>query len=254
MQLDHRSLLRIQRDLHDQPRDMARFRAYLRTIFGGEIDDETDTPQLVPLISMNPMGRPHVAERLDQLLALDAEAVAAAAVAEAQTRLAKTALLRADAYSGAYQHGLVIIDDLGGAWSNRFAVEVKRFAAIELNKYRWISSGLFVSDQASADAVRQAVLSSIYRTLYLDQHGPPQTLRAMLIQEGQVAAFAQLPAPLDADDLAYSRTVLQAYLDSDHYPTCMAAIFGDEAARTLGYTPLGLSSYAGIGVALADFG
>jgi hypothetical protein len=31
-------------------------------------------------------------------------------------------------------------------------------------------------------------------------------------------------------------------------------MLGDEAARTLGYQPLGLSPYAGIAVAIADFG
>ena len=44
------------------------------------------------------------------------------------------------------------------------------------------------------------------------------------------------------------------HLDSVHYPTCIAALLGDEAARTLGYQPLGLSPYAGIAVAIADFG
>ncbi len=253
MNIAHLPLLQIQRDLHDQPRDMTRFRAYLRTIFGGEVSEENDLPQLVPLIAMNPMGRAHVAERLDQLLVIDAEALAASAVAEAQARLTAP-IGTLPRYAGDYKHGLVIIDDLGGAWSNRFAVEVKRFAAVDLNKYRWFTTGFFVSDEPSAAAVRQGVLSSIYRTLYLDQHGPPQTLRQMLTQEGETAAFAGIPSPLDADDLAYSRAILQPYLDSDHYPTCMAAIFGDEAAHTLGYSPLGLSAYAGIGVALADFG
>ena len=253
MQIDHIPLLQIQRELHDQPRDMARFRTYLRTIFGGEVSEENDLPQLVPLIAMNPMGRAHVAERLEQLLALDAEAIAAAAVAEAQARLAAQ-IDTLPGYTGDYKHGLVIIDDLGGAWSNRFAVEVKRFAAVDLNKYRWFTTGFFVSDEPSVAAIRQGVLSSIYRTLYLERHGPPRTLREMLVQEGTAALFAEIPSPLAADDLAYSRAVLQPYLDSDHYPTCMAAIFGDEAARTLGYPPLVLSAYAGIGVALADFG
>ncbi|MCB0062226.1 MAG: hypothetical protein KDE19_08930 [Caldilineaceae bacterium] len=114
MKIEHIPLLQIQLELHERPRDMARFREYLRTIFGGDVSEENDVPQLVPLIAMNPMGREHVADRLRQLLA--------------------------------------------------------------------------------------------------------------------------------------------PYLDSEHYPTCMAAIFGDEAARTLGYSPLGLSNYAGIAVALADYG
>ncbi|MFZ4659166.1 MAG: hypothetical protein ACOYNY_19290 [Caldilineaceae bacterium] len=229
---------------------MARFHEYLRTIFGGDVSEENDIPQLVPLIAMNPMGRTHVNDRLHQLLALDAEAIAAAAVAEAEKRL--TPML--PSYQGDYRHGLVIIDDLGGAWSNRFVGETGRFAAVKLDKYRWFSSGFFVSDEPTPVRVRQTVLSGIYRTLYLDRHGAPKTLRQMLVQEGQTGRFAGIAPHLGADDLAYSQEVLQSYLDSAHYPTCIAAMLGDEAARTLGYQPLGLSPYAGIAVAIADFG
>jgi hypothetical protein len=250
MYITHVPLLQIQRELYERPRTMARFHEYLRTIFGGDVSEENDIPQLVPLIAMNPMGRTHVNDRLHQLLALDAEAIAAAAVAEAQKRL--TPML--PSYQGDYQHGLVIVDDLGGAWSNRFVGEAGRFAAVKLDKYKWFSSGFFVSDEPTPARVRQTVLSGIYRTLYLDRHGAPKTLRQMLVQEGQTGRFAGIAPHLGADDLAYSQEVLQSYLDSAHYPTCIAAMLGDEAARTLGYQPLGLSPYAGIAVAIADFG
>ena len=249
MQIKHIPLLKIQLELHEKPRNMERFWDYLRTIFGGDVSEENDMPQLVPLIAMNPMGRTHVNERLAQLLALGAETIAAEAVAEAQERLSPAF---AD-YTGDYQHGLVIIDDLGGAWSNRYVLETGRVAAVKLDKYRWFSSGIFVSREPSPAMVRQNVLSSILRTLYLDRHGAPKSLRQMMQQEGEVGIFAGIPPQIDADDLAYSREVLQPYLDSEHYPTSIAALFGDEAARAIGYPPLGLSAYAGIAVAIADF-
>ena len=40
--------------------------------------------------------------------------------------------------------------------------------------------------------------------------------------------------------------------DSTSYPICFAAMYGDTAAKTLGYTPLGLSDWAGFAVAQAD--
>ena len=80
MKLDYVPLLRIQRDLHDIPRGPERFRQYLRTILK---KDGTDVA-LPPLVLMNPMGRDHVAARLDALLALDADGVAARAAADAQ--------------------------------------------------------------------------------------------------------------------------------------------------------------------------
>jgi hypothetical protein len=57
---------------------------------------------------------------------------------------------------------------------------------------------------------------------------------------------------LDAEEIDYSRAVLQPYLDSTVYPICFAAMYGDTAARALGYTPLGLSDWAGFAVAHAD--
>ena len=164
MHIKHIPLLQIQRDLHERPRNMERFHEYLRTIFGGDVSEENDIPKLVPLIAMNPMGRTHVNDRLDQLLALGAEEIAADAVAEAQHRLAQEF---AD-YPGDYQHGLVIIDDLGGAWSNRFVLETGRFAAVKLDKYKWFSSGIFVSDEPTVARVRQNVLSGSFHFQHTD--------------------------------------------------------------------------------------
>ena len=55
---------------------------------------------------------------------------------------------------------------------------------------------------------------------------------------------------LDAEDTAYSREVLAPHLDSEDFPTRFACLYGDEAARSVGYTPLGLSRRAGYAVAL----
>jgi hypothetical protein len=79
-----------------------------------------------------------------------------------------------------------------------------------------------------------------------------QTLGEIMAQEGAAAAFAGTQPHLDADDLEYSRQVLQPLLHESAYPICMAALYGDEAARTLGYEPLGLSDRAGLAVAVAD--
>src|SRR5580704_14687919 len=75
-------LLRRQRELYDLPLGRARFQAYLDTMTAGS--DQV----VLPLTLMNPMAKPHVAERLDALFALDAEEIAREALAEARKRLA----------------------------------------------------------------------------------------------------------------------------------------------------------------------
>ena len=57
---------------------------------------------------------------------------------------------------------------------------------------------------------------------------------------------------LDADDVAYTREVLIPYLDADDMRTAIECLFGDEPGRTLGFTPRGLSPWAGLALALHD--
>jgi hypothetical protein len=76
MEFDFVPLLQVLRDLYAMPRGMERFQAYIHTM------TDADTGDLkLPLVAMNPMGRDHVPALLDELLALQADEVGAAAVA-----------------------------------------------------------------------------------------------------------------------------------------------------------------------------
>jgi hypothetical protein len=204
---------------------------------------------------MNPMGREHVAARLDELLALGAEAIAAEVAAEPMARLPD--------WPGYYRHGFVIVDDLHGGWTNRYTtdasqrigvapVDSAKTVASNKSRHNWISTMLWVSETPSATQIRAAMLVNIFRTGYLQRHGVAQTLGEIMAQEGAAAAFAGIQPHLDADDLSYSRQVLQPLLGESAYPICVAALYGDAAARTLGYEPLGLSDRAGLALAAAD--
>jgi uncharacterized protein YjaZ len=75
----------------------------------------------------------------------------------------------------------------------------------------------------------------------------------MLAQEGFAAAMAGCRAPaLDPDDLAYTRDVVAPLLDASDRATAIASLFGDKAARDLGYPPQGLSERAGFALALHE--
>jgi hypothetical protein len=251
MQVEHIPLLQIQRDLHEIPRSMERFHEYLRVM----INEEGDDLALAPMAMMNPMGREHVTARLDELLALDADSIATEVATEASTRLADA--------PGYYRHGLVIVDDLHGGWTNRYSNDAgQRIGAtapdlahaLHSNKSRhnWISTMLWVSDTPSDELIRQSMLVNIYRIVYIHRHGIAETLREVMAQEGAAAIFAGIQPHLDEDDIAYSREVLQPLLDKGDYPILIAALYGDDGARTLGYEPLGLSNRAGLAVATAD--
>jgi hypothetical protein len=242
MQLDYVPLLSIQRELQGIPRGMRRFRQYLRAMSNR---DGTDL-ELIPLVIMNPMGKDHVTALLDVLLAMDADGIGARAAAEASARLAEE--------PGEFRAALVVADDRSGGWTNRYAYEfqLRNWYSTDRNRF-WVTGVHWSSEAPTPRAAREAVLTAAYRTAYIGRHGHARTLRGMIAQEGCVMAMAGCTGPaLDDEDIAYTREVLIPYLDADDMRTCIECLFGDEAGRTLGFTPRGLSPWAGLALALAE--
>jgi hypothetical protein len=242
MRLDYIPLLGIQRQIQGMPRDRVRFGQYLRTI---SCEDRTDI-ELVPLLMMNPMGKEHVTVLLDDLLALDADGVGARAAAEAAADMAGE--------PGEFKAALVVVDDLKGGWTNRYDYEFSHRNWYSTNPNRfWVTGILWSSEPASAVVAREAMLTAAYRTAYIQDHGVARTLRDMIVQEGRVMARAGCTGPLlDEDEVAYTREVIAPFLDAGDMRTCVECLFGDAAARTLGFTPRGLSPRAGLALALHD--
>jgi hypothetical protein len=250
MQVHYVPLLPLQRQFQDMPRDRSRFRAYLREV----LNADGTGPERAPLLRANPMAREHVTALLDALLALDADGVAA--------RTAQEAAAVYEHLPGEYDVGLVVVDDLRGGWTNRYAAEyTMRFESGPPPEPRprwmtgrpWIYGSLWSSEPANAELVRAAIATAIHRLTYVQQHGRAPTLRARLAQEGHVLAAAGCTAPnLDADDLAYTREVLSPFLDAEDQRTTIECCFGDAASRTLGLSPQGLSPWAGLALARHD--
>jgi hypothetical protein len=234
-------LLHVQRELYAVPRGMERFREYIRTMVDAETGDLA-----LPLVAMNPMGKGHVPALIDEYLALDAERVAAEATAGAAPSVSGG--------TASYQVCLVVSDDLKGGWTNRYASEFShRIEGAAISRRGWLVGLLWTSEPPSAAAVREAVLTSIYRAHYLQTHKPPRTLGEMLAQEGYAAARAGCTAPaLDAEDLEYTRGVITPHLQATDRATVMACLYGDPAAHALGYPPQGLTDRAGFALALSD--
>jgi hypothetical protein len=236
MVLSYVPLLKVQRDLYALPRGMERFREYIKTMTDAQTGDLA-----LPLVAMNPMGKDHVPALIDDYLALGAEEIAEEAVRS----------VSADGMS--FRVGLVVSDDLKGGWTNRWASEFShRIEEAAIRKRAWIVGILWTSEPASAQNVRDAVLTSIYRTEYLQTHAAPRTLREMLEQEGYAMARAGCTTPqLDDDDLAYTRSVIAPLLGATDRAAVISCLFGDPAARALGYPPQGLSERAGLALALS---
>ena len=248
MKLTFMPLLRVQRELYAMPRGMERFREYLKTMTDAETGDLA-----LPLVAMNPMGKDHVPALIDEYLALGAEEVAEEAVRSAVAVRAAAEGAGAKA-EHSYRVALVVSDDLKGGWTNRWASEYShRIEGAAITKRGWLVGILWTSEPASADRVRDAVLTSIYRADYLQHRRAPRTLGEMLDQEGQAMWRAGCTTPqLDDDDLAFTRSVIEPLRAAVDRATVIACLFGDAAAKALGYPPHGLTDRAGLALALSD--
>ena len=236
MSFSHIPLLQIQRDLYDLPRTQVRFERYLELMTQG-----TDE-MVLPLSVTNPMGKAHVAQTLDALLELDAEGIAAQAVEDAARRL--------EPRSGR-QHALVVADDTQGGWTDRYLTELTHRSDVQVKAMkRWTVTLLWTSEQVTSERVREEVAAQLYRTYHQERSGAPRTLQEWLAQEGAALAFAGVEPWLEVDDLRYSSSVLQPYLESTKTPDIFACLYGDEAAVSVGYPALGLPVRAGFAVGL----
>lgn len=235
-------LLQIQRELYALPRGLERFRSYIETL----TDDEGDME--LPLMGMNPMGHEHNSQLLDHLLEIDAEGTARSAVEDANRRLN---LAPSADNAPTLRVALVVVDDLRGQWTNRYFTEAShRFDSRGATRRNWATVFCWVTERWTPPLIYQETLAAIYRTLYMQKHGFPKRLDAMLLQEGLAMHFAQMDPPmLDADDLEYSRAVVEPLMERDEFPTIFGVLYGDDAARSVGYQPIGLSERAGFAVA-----
>ncbi len=126
-----------------------------------------------------------------------------------------------------------------------------RFRQKAYYKRGWVAGILWTSEAYTPQQVREEVQLCLFRAAYIRRHGYARTLDEMLSQESYAMRMAGSTAPtLDPDDLAYTREVLASYLDKTDMPILIAVLYGDAAARQLGYPPLGLSPRAGLALAL----
>ena len=227
------------------PRGFGRFNEYIRTL-----RDEATGELKLPLVAMNPMGKDHLLPFVERLLALAADGAASQVAAQVAQTL--------PAVPGDFRLSLVVADDLLGGWTNRYANELIQRSQPFVHRPRvwatpWITPLLWTSESYSIEQVRAEVATACYRVVHYQLHGLPHTLGELLAQEGYAMAHAGLTTPtLEAEDQEYTRLVLAPYLYNEGQPTLIAALFGDDAARQLGYTPLGLSPRAGLALALHD--
>lgn len=221
------------------PRSPQRFANYLRTMVG------SDGHLTLPLSLMNPMARDDAVLKLDALIALDAEGIARATLADAERELA--------AIEEDVRVALVLTDDAGGGWTNRtFADMHSRFEPKYFVEHRWSVAVFWTIETYDADAVRRTVRGAVRRTVHQRRHGLPKTLEAMMTQEGTALAFAGERVGATPEQLRVIRDIIAPLRGTTAFGTAVAALYGDDAALQCGYARYGIPPNGGFDLALAQ--
>ena len=242
------------RDLYRIEDRFRRFEAYVSLSSGKARGGGKARGEPLPLGTFSPMGQ-RQAGYLEQLIAMGAEGLAQVAADEVAEAFADL--------TDRFRLMLVVADVPKNGWTERQLTDAEwRFtlkndtlpeSTMPTNFDRWVSVLLWTDTEATKAYVESEVRGALYRALHHRYVGAPRTLTLgeMMRQEGRVLAYAGYVPKPDVD-LDYSRVVIAPYLQSTEFPVCFAALYGDAAARQVGYDALGLAADAGFQLALHD--
>ncbi len=220
-----------------------RFDAYMNaTIAGATRAQDVACP---PLVMANPMAKVHANQQLETWLELGAEEELVRILEEANTTFSKLE------FEVLVHVGLTLVDDLKGGWTDSILTDWGLRFPEKINP-KWVCVPLWTKYPQTLEILRTNTKMAVGRFVWQTQHGTPSTLREMLAQEGYAQAFAGEKVGMPREDLAYTQAVLEPLLEHTDKPTLLAALYGDDAAKHVGYPVLGLSDNAGLELALAQ--
>lgn len=222
--------------LYEQPRGFERFSMYLDMI-------RSSTGEMaLPIAIVNPMAKAAVRGYVARSIDLQAERIVAEAALEAAHDLAGDDRLRVV---------VLVVDDAGGGWTNRaFAEFAHRYERHHEVARGWVTVALWTSEQIELPELRASTRESLFRTLDERHNGSVRSLREILLREGRAMEFAGRTPRYDDRTIASIGERLEAHMDSCAAPVVMAALYGDEIAAALGYSPLGVPERGGYELAL----
>jgi len=236
MEFQIKPVLRQMHELYDLPRGPERFDRYLFMLQG-----HTKGNMILPIGGYNPMGKVHVKQRIQELISLDAEAIL-------ENHLASVNAVVNNLQPDITYHVVInVSDDLGGAWTDRYASGYKHtfdFGAIAKRKF--CTPHFWTSDERyTEELIINRTQAAVYRTIHFLQNGKPKTLWDHVQQEVFVAK--EIPTAQPAA-LKYPKTVLEfyeAHKFSDDYNLILNFSYGYKASKQLDYQTFSHSEFTG---------
>ncbi len=235
-----RPILHQMDELYNLPRGRERFDRYLYMLQG-----ETKGEMILPIAGYNPMGNESVQQRIQELIRLGAEQLIDQNLRVINTKY--SSLLPTQTYEVVIN----LSDDLGGAWTDRFASHyTNTFNFGPIAKRNFCTPYLWTSDEAFTEKlVMDRAYEAIFRTIHFAQYGKPKTLEEHLRQEAFVSQQGAQITQEDVENFETIRKFYEAHRDSEDYNLIFNFFYGDAASAQLGYKLFGNVEFAGFKLA-----
>ena len=227
-------------EYYNLPRGFERFREYISLLTGGTGDD-----MKLPIGGFNPMGKEHATEKLMELKNLDAENYISEILDEMNSEFAN------DDQAIEYKVSISLADDLKGGWTNRFTTDYQhKFNTTAFIKRRFITVQFWTSDTLTKELIEFRTEESIYRLIYQLKFPKQETLEEHIRQEAFVNDKINLFSEIQLGDINHYKKFYKEHRDSKDYPVIFNFLYGDKAAESLGYIPIGIKDdFAGFWIA-----
>lgn len=210
---------------------------YRRSLVGGPRSDRFRAyvelgARGAPVHGYNPMTSKPVLATVEALLAVDAE-----------TRLERIADATLRSLGERLDDVMFLTVATPGMWTDRLATEVEhRLLAKDPASVTW-----WFDDPVDVSVLDAEVVGQTVRLIRQRREGAPSTLASAVRQEGMAGALAGRPGRLDP----VAAEALDVLGDDPSLGTMVAFLYGDRAARAMGFTPIGLDDAVGAHHAVA---
>jgi hypothetical protein len=222
-------------DLYSKPRTTERFKEYLSLLQG-----EQKGGFQIPLSGFNPMAREHVLEKLYQLKDLDIEGIMAGTLIKLNRKL-KDETAKGNSPDQQFKVSFNLIDDVKGAWSNRYITEYDtKFKINGLIKYQFCTPLFWASEEIPINKITSRTFEYCYRSLYWLSHKQPSTLEDHVEQEIHMAKEMGLPSPITKIENKSLLDFYHKHKQEDNYSMIFNFFFGDEASKSLEFPCYGI--------------
>jgi hypothetical protein len=180
------------------------------------------------------MAGPHALETTEQLLAINAEAVAIEAPRDAVNRCH---------YSGGITLAVVLCAP--GLWTDRLTTEIEhRTAHLLPPGYGQVLH--WTRESPTADQIRREAIAEAVRVMVLAERRTREAVRSVLYREGLAYALGGNPyGPATAEDRRAVGDAVEVLGGSEELGDKAGILYGDAAAAALGWTQAGVAEHGG---------